>query len=239
MTLFQNELGQPVGFPVEQWEPRPLPPRTVINGRYCLIEPANPTSHATDLFAAYQADTLGANWTYMGYGPFADLATFQTWMQATCLGDDPLFHTIVDKKSGKAVGLASYLRIVPQFGVIEVGHIHFAPVMQKTAVATEAMYLMMRRVFDELGYRRYEWKCDALNAPSRKAAKRLGFQYEGTFRQALMYKGRNRDTAWFAIIDQDWPALKQAFEAWLNPTNFDKNGRQRRSLAEYQAQIDA
>ena len=233
MSEYQNELNQPVGFPVPDWETRPRPAKEQINGRYCHLEPVNPASHAADLFTAYQADETGANWTYMGYGPFATFAAFESWLTATCLGNDPLFFAIINAKTGKAVGVASYLRIVPQMGAIEVGHIHFAPAMQKTAVATEAMYLMMRYVFDELGYRRYEWKCDALNAASRKAALRLGFQFEGVFRQALIYKGRNRDTAWFSIVDQEWPQLKQAFEQWLAPENFDENGRQRQSLAAF------
>jgi len=141
-----------------------------------------------------------------------------------------LFHAIIDNKTQSAVGVASYLRIDAPVGVIETGHIHYSPLMQQTPVATEAMYLMMRRVFDELGYRRYEWKCDSLNERSRNAALRLGFKYEGTFRQATMYKGRNRDTAWFSVIDKEWPSLKTAFEQWLEPGNFD-GGQQKISLA--------
>jgi len=152
-------------------------------------------------------------------------------MRKSCLGEDPLFHAIVERKTGEAVGVASYLRIDPANGVIEVGHINYSPLLQRTRAATEAMFLMMRRVFDELGYRRYEWKCDALNAPSRAAAGRYGFRFEGIFRQATVYKGRNRDTAWYAIIDKDWPALKAAYERWLAPENFDAEGRQRVRLA--------
>jgi RimJ/RimL family protein N-acetyltransferase len=146
-------------------------------------------------------------------------------------GDDPQFFALLNPDTGKAVGMASYLRITPAAGVIEVGHISYAPRLQKTAAATEAMYLMMCRAFDELGYRRYEWKCDALNAPSRRAALRLGFTFEGAFRQAIIYKGRNRDTAWYSLLDTEWPAVKQAFELWLSPANFDTAGRQRRCLA--------
>ena len=152
-------------------------------------------------------------------------------MMKTCLDDDPLFHAVVDRANGRATGVASYLRIEERAGVIEVGHINYAPPLQRTPASTEAMYLMMRRVFDELGYRRYEWKCDALNAPSRAAARRLGFRFEGIFRQATVYKGRNRDTAWFSVLDSEWPALKAAFERWLSPENFDEDGRQRQSLA--------
>jgi len=151
-------------------------------------------------------------------------------MRESCVGEDPLFHAIIDVKAGKAVGVASYLRIEPSVGVIEVCHIHYSPLIQKTPAATEAMYLMMKRVFDELGYRRYEWKCDALNEGSRKAARRLGFTFEGVFRQATIYKGRNRDTAWFSVIDKEWPTLKNAFENWLKPANFDVEDRQKTSL---------
>lgn len=225
-----NSLGQPIGDPVPHWKPVAPPPRTPIEGRYCRIEPIDPERHAAQLFEAISDDQDGRTWTYMGYGPFATLPEYRAWMKATCLGDDPLFHAIIDTASGKAVGVASYLRIDPKFGVIETGHIHYAPRLQRTRAATEAMYLLARRVFDELGYRRYEWKCDALNGPSRKAAARLGFSYEGIFRQATIYKGRNRDTAWFAMIDREWPALKAAYETWLSPANFDAGSKQKQSL---------
>lgn len=231
----RNELGQPVGAPLAGWQPRQAPPRAPMDGRLCRVEPLDPAKHADDLFAAYSADAEGRNWTYMGYGPFASLGAFRDWMEKSCLGADPLFHAIVDKTSGKALGVASYLRIDPAMGVIEVGHIHLSPALQGTAMATEAMYLMMRRAFDELGYRRYEWKCNALNDASRKAALRLGFSFEGIFRQAMIVKGRNRDTAWFSILDSEWPQVKAAFEAWLDPANFDAAGRQKRGLAKIRA----
>jgi RimJ/RimL family protein N-acetyltransferase len=154
-------------------------------------------------------------------------------MEKTCLGNDPLVHAVVDLKTGKAVGVASYLRIDPRNGVIEVGSINYSPALQRSAAGTEAMYLMMKRVFDELGYRRYEWKCDNLNAASKRAAKRYGFTFEGVFRQAVIVKGRNRDTAWFAIIDKDWPAIKAGFEAWLSPENMDSDGQQDRPLGSF------
>lgn len=225
-----NSLGQLIGDPVPHWKPVAPPPRTPIEGRYCRIEPIDPERHAAQLFEAISDDPDGRTWTYMGYGPFATLPEYRAWMKATCLGDDPLFHAVVDFGSGQAVGVASYLRIDPKFGVIETGHIHYSPRLQRTRAATEAMYLLMRRVFEELHYRRYEWKCDALNGPSRKAAARLGFSYEGIFRQATIYKGRNRDTAWYAIIDKEWPQLKAAYEAWLEPANFDAEGRQKQGL---------
>jgi len=227
-----NTLGQPIGFDVPGWQACPPPPRTAMQGRTCRIEPIDPDAHAADLFDANSAADDGL-WTYMAYGPFDSSGVYRAWMESACMGDDPLFHAIVDTATGEAMGVASYLRIEPAVGVIEVGNICYAPALQKTVAATESMYLMMRRVFDELGYRRYEWKCDALNAPSRAAALRLGFQYEGIFRQATMYKGRNRDTAWFAITDKDWPALKAGFEAWIDSENFDADGHQRQSLSAF------
>lgn len=223
--------GRPVGAPVPDWTPPPPPPRTAMAGRWCRVEPLDPSRHGADLYAANSADADGRLWTYLPYGPFADEAAYRAWMEAACRGDDPLFHAVVDTDSGRALGVASYLRIAPAAGTIEVGHINLAPALQRTRAATEAMYLMMGRAFG-LGYRRYEWKCDALNAPSRRAALRLGFSYEGVFRQATVVKGRNRDTAWYACIDSEWPALREAFERWLDPANFDEAGRQRVALSD-------
>ena len=232
MQEFRNTLGQAIGFPLEGWSSRERPPPTAMEGRYCRVEAIDPEKHAADLHEANCLDREARIWTYLPYGPFDSLTAYRDWMTQSCLGPDPLFHAIVDIRSGKALGVASYLRIEPAVGVIEVGHINFAPLLQKTAAATEAMYLMMRRVFDELGYRRYEWKCDDLNAGSKAAAARLGFQFEGVFRQATIYKDRNRDTAWFAILDKDWPEIRRRMESWLDPDNFDAEGRQKRSLAE-------
>lgn len=225
-----NELQQPVGEDVAGWIPAESPPRTVMQGHYCRVEPLDILTHVDELHEAFAADTEGRLWTYMPMGPFASVVEMKDWMDGACTGEDPMFFAIIDGSSNKAVGIASYLRIKPAIGVVEVGYIAFSPQLQKTRAASEAMYLMMARVFDELGYRRYEWKCDALNAASRKAAVRLGFVHEGTFEQATIYKGRNRDTAWFAILDRDWPTTKVAFEAWLAPENHDEQGRQRRSL---------
>ena len=236
MSECRNHLDQPIGFPVPDWEPRPRPPRSAMEGTACRVEPIDPARHAANLHEANSADTEGRIWTYLPYGPFDNLDHYRGWMTASCLGDDPMFHAIIDKRTGKAVGVASYLRIDPASGAIEVGHINYAPPLQRTVAATEAMYLMMARVFDELGYRRYEWKCDALNAPSRAAAERLGFRYEGLFRQATIYKGRNRDTAWFAVTDRDWPAVKATYRAWLAPENFDDAGSQRSRLADLMKQ---
>jgi RimJ/RimL family protein N-acetyltransferase len=210
-----------------------------LEGRWCRLEPLDPERHGRELFEANSLDTEGRNWTYLFVGPFADFESYRAWLEEVAKRDDPLFHTIIDGQTEKAVGVATFMRIDRANGVIEVGNINYSPLLQRTPAATEAMFLMMRRVFDELGYRRYEWKCDALNAPSRAAALRLGFQFEGIFRQAVVYKGRNRDTAWFSIIDSEWPALKRAYEQWLAPGNFDAEGRQRRKLAELIAQARA
>ncbi|MEO1680106.1 MAG: GNAT family protein [Pseudomonadota bacterium] len=199
-----------------------------MTGRYVALEPADPEAHAADLFAAYRDDREGRGWTYMPYGPFDEESAFAAWMAETCLGPDPMFFAA--RVDGQAVGLASYLRIAPQPATIEVGHIHLAPALKGTRAATEAMALMMDRAFG-LGYRRYEWKCDALNAASRAAALRLGFAFEGIHRQVTHYKGRNRDTAWFSILDGEWPGVKAGFDAWLDDGNFDASGRQTRSLA--------
>jgi RimJ/RimL family protein N-acetyltransferase len=236
MALLHNDLGQPIGFPVPNWTPREQPPRTPMEGRFARVEILDPERHAAELYDANAEDAEGRIWTYLGYGPFADYAAYRSWADAAARTGDPLFHAITDLKSGKAVGVASYLRIDPAVGVIEVGHINYAPPLQRTCAATEAMYLMMRRVFDELGYRRYEWKCDALNAPSRRAAIRLGFRYEGIFRQATIYKGRNRDTAWYSVIDKEWPTLKAAFEVWLRLGNFENDGSPRTKLSQLTAE---
>ena len=230
MTQDTNPQGQPIGFPVPDWSGCLAIPHTPMHGRTCDLVPLD-VAHSADLHAAFDADETETLWTYMPTGPFGSEADYRDWVQTAHSSKDPLFFTVIDKSSGRAVGVASFLRIQPQNGVAEVGYITFSPALQRTPMATEAMYLMMKRVFDELGYRRYEWKCDALNAPSRRAAQRLGFSYDGLFKQALVYKGRNRDTAWFSILDKDWPRLKVCFETLLAPGNFDKNGQQRMRLS--------
>lgn len=220
-----------IGQPLPGWSVRLAPPRTPMVGQFCRVEPLDPGRHAADLFAANSLDAEGRNWTYLFQEPFRDLQSYRAWLEQVAKADDPLFHAIIDAKTGKAVGIATFMRIDRTNGVIEVGNINYSPLLQRTPAATEAMFLMMARVFDELGYRRYEWKCDSLNAPSQAAALRLGFQYEGLFRQALVYKGRNRDTTWFSIIDSEWPRLKRAYEQWLAPESFDAGGGQKQPLA--------
>lgn len=231
-----DEYGCPVGAAVPGFKAPPPPPSTPMQGRHCDVLPLDPARDAVDLFHAYGAPQGDAGWSYLPYGPFAAFDEFRGWLESYCTGSDPMFHVIVPRESGRAEGMASYLRITPAAAVIEVGHIHYSPLLQRTVAATEAMYLMMRRVF-ELGYRRYEWKCNSLNRASRDAAMRLGFSFEGVFRQALVVKGRNRDTAWYACIDAEWPALEAAFEKWLAPENFDDDGRQRVSLSTLTAPV--
>jgi RimJ/RimL family protein N-acetyltransferase len=222
----------PVGPSLSNWTPRPVPPRTPMQGRFCIAEPLDAAKHARELFEANSLDRENRNWTYLSVGPFADLESYRAWLEQVAKGADPVFHAIVDRATGKAAGVASFMRIDPPNGVIEVGHINYSPLLQRKPAATEAMFLMMRRAFDELGYRRYEWKCDSLNAPSRAAALRLGFQYEGLFRQAVVYKGRSRDTTWFSIIDGEWPKVRGAYEQWLAADNFSADGRQKRKLSD-------
>jgi RimJ/RimL family protein N-acetyltransferase len=231
-----NAIGQIVGFRVDGWTPPARPPLEAMEGRSCRLEPLDPARHGASLHNANLLDTEHHNWTYLPYGPFARLDDYLDWVNSVAGKDDPQFHAIIEHATGEAVGVASYLRIDPLAGSIEVGHINYSPRLQRTVAATEAMYLMMRRAF-QLGYRRYEWKCNALNTPSRAAAQRLGFSYEGVFRQARVDKGRNRDTAWYAAIDNEWPALERAFQGWLDPANFDELGRQRTSLSALTAPV--
>ena len=225
-----SSSAKDLGMRVPGWAGAAPPDPCPVAGRFCRIEPLC-LHHAPDLHAAYSADRDGVVWDYLPYGPFGNVDDFERFLTQSCLGSDPLFYAIIDPGTGQAVGMASYLRIDPPNGVIEVGHINYAPALQRTPAATEVMYLMMRQIFDGWGYRRYEWKCNDLNDRSKRAARRLGFTFEGVFRQAAVIKGRNRDTAWFSITDREWPSVREAFEAWLAPQNFDEAGQQRASLA--------
>ena len=221
-----NEHRQPVGEPLGAWEPPPFPPGDVLAGRTARLDPLDPIAHAGALYEVF-ADAPDSLWTYMAFGPFTDARHLEETLQAMVGYPDWVPYTIV--VGDQPLGFASYLRIQPRDGVIEIGSITFSPRLQRTTAATESIYLMIRHCFD-LGYRRCEWKCDDLNEPSREAAVRLGFTYEGTFRKATWYKGRNRDTAWYSIVDTDWPALDSALRRWLSPENFDADGQQRRTL---------
>jgi len=209
------------------WTAPEYPKNLSLEGRYAALVPLDATRHADPVHRANSADDN--IWNYLPYGPFRTPAQYRDWVVSVQNRPDPIFLAIRDKQRNQWAGVASYLRITPQTGVIEVGHINYSVALQRTRAATEAMYLMMKWVFDA-GYRRYEWKCNALNAPSRRAAQRLGFSYEGVFRQATIIKSRNRDTAWFAAIDKDWPDLQAAYETWLSPDNFAADGLQKTSL---------
>ena len=219
-----NQQDLPIGKAVT-YTPANRPENQPLQGQYCRLEPFDIARHTEGLFKAYLTDRSGQNWTYLPFDAFDDIDKFRLWAKKTCTGTDPFFYTVIDPSSGQAIGLASFLRINPAAGSIEVGWINFSPLMQGTRASTETMYLMMHEAF-KLGYRRYEWKCDSLNAPSNHAAKRLGFTFEGIFRQALVYKGRNRDTAWYSVIDSEWPAMEKAFVSWLEVSNFDNSGNQ-------------
>lgn len=228
MTRRENEYGQPIGFDLGEWQPPGFPEAVSIEGQTVTLEPLSVTSHGAGLWDAL-GDAPASLWTYMSFGPFADRAEFESMVESMARRRDwvPYAFLVGDTP----LGFASYLRIEPEAGVIEVGSIVLSPELQRTTAATESLYLLIRRTF-QLGYRRCEWKCDSLNQPSRLAAERLGFTFEGTFRQAIHYKGRNRDTAWYSIVDGDWPDLDRAFRSWLSPANFDERGKQIRSLKE-------
>lgn len=219
---------RPRGPIIPGWQPPPAPGPAAMQGRFVRLEPLDPAAHGADLAAAL----LGHDWLwdYMFSGPFADARAIMDHLGSIAGRDDPFFYAIRDADSGRAVGMASFMRITPAMGTIEVGNICFSPALQRSPAATEAMFLMMQWAFDA-GYRRYEWKCDALNHPSRRAAQRFGFGFDGIFRQHMVVKGRNRDTAWFAITDGEWPALRDAYSRWLAPGNFDAQGQQRESLS--------
>ncbi|WP_186138998.1 GNAT family N-acetyltransferase [Burkholderia gladioli] len=232
MSPRTNEYGQPIGAPVDGWTPRPLPAAVTLEGRHCRLEPLDAARHADALAEAYLSARDGSDWTYLTVGPFTSVEDYRAHVEKAERSTDPRHYAVIDRASGRAVGTLALMRQDPAHGVIEVGHVTFSPKLKQTPLSTEAQYLLMAHVFEQLGYRRYEWKCDSLNAPSRRAAERLGFRFEGIFRQAIVYKERSRDTAWFSIIDSEWPTLRGAFEAWLAPENFDAEGRQRRSLVE-------
>lgn len=224
-----NEFGQPVGQTLPAWTPRPLPELDRLTGRWCVLERLDAERHAEDLYAAYSASG-DSDWTYLPVGPFNSLTSYQDWAQVESQRTDPRHYAVVDTSTGRAAGTLALMRHDPANGVIEVGWLVFSRTMQRTPLSTEAHFLLMQHVFDELGYRRYEWKCDRLNAPSRRAAERLGFTFEGTFRQATIYKGRSRDTSWFSILDRDWPEIREGFHDWLAPANFTTDGSQRSAL---------
>ncbi len=226
-----QETAYPVGPVVDPKPPGTLPDLRPLPGRWLRLDPLVPERHGDDLWNSIDGkDENGKLWTYMAFGPFPDRKLFQDWLQARADQKDAWFYAYVKRGTNQALGMGSFMRADAPNGAIEIGSIWFSTALQKTREGTEAIYLMMRHAFDDLGVRRLEWKCDALNAPSRKAALRYGFQFEGIFRQHMIIKGKNRDTAWFAMTDKDWPKVKAGFEAWLSDANFDVEGREKAKL---------
>jgi RimJ/RimL family protein N-acetyltransferase len=219
-------IGPPVGSP-----PARRPTRATLGGRLVTVGPLDPAAHAEALYQGTHGADREQLWLYLGEGPFADPVSFRAYLDKLGRSDDPLSFAVIDNATGKAIGHASYMRIAPEHRVIEVGNIFYTAALSRTTAATEAMYLMARHAFDDLGYRRYEWKCNCLNEPSRRAALRLGFSFECVFHQHMVQKGRNRDTAWYAMLDHEWPARKARLQRWLSADNFDEYGRQRTSLS--------
>jgi RimJ/RimL family protein N-acetyltransferase len=223
---------RPVGEALS-WRTAPRPQRTVLEGGHVRLRPLEPAADAQALYAeSHPPAGDPGTWTYMSGGPYADARAYREALADAQRSEDPLFFTLVRLPDDRPVGIASYLRITPEHGVIEIGHIWFGASLRRSTAATEAIYLLAAHAFDRLGYRRLEWKCDALNQASRRAAERFGFRFEGVFHHHMVVKGRNRDTAWYAITDAEWPAVRDAFSAWLRPENFDESGRQRRRLGE-------
>ncbi len=218
---------------LQNWTPRPRPERKVLEGRYVRLEPLDPQKHGDELFAASSVTDADQRFTWLFEFPPATRAEFEPWLEKVSKSEDPLFYAVIDKASGKVAGRQTLMRIDPVHGVIEIGNIYWGPLISRKPAATEAQFLFMQYIFDELGYRRYEWKCNNDNAPSKRAAERFGFTFEGIFRQHMVAKGKNRDTAWYSIIDSEWPALKKAYQAWLAPENFDSDGQQIKRFEEF------
>lgn len=233
----QNAFGQPVGEALPDWQPRPHPERLVLQGRTCRLEPLT-TAHAGALFAAHQLAPDTRSWTWLLREPDNSVEEYSAWVASVEHLSDPMHFAVIDRQTNQPVGSLALMRIDANHGVVEVGHVHFSPLLSRTVMATEAHWLLMRYAFDTLGYRRYEWKCNSLNAPSCRAAQRLGFHFEGRFRQALVIKGHNRDTDWFSIIDGEWPQVDKAMQRWLASGNFSADGQQRHTLESFRAPAD-
>ena len=227
--------GLPIGPRVAESEPARSPERVVLEGRYARLEPLEPARHRDDLYAASKPPDAAVRFRYLGDPPFASPESFDAWLAKAAASTDPLFFAVIDLATGRVEGRQTLMRITPAHRCIEIGNIYWGPGTVGTRVATEALYLFAVYVLETLGYRRFEWKCDALNAPSRRAAERFGFTWEGHFRRAVIVRGRTRDTAWFSMIDEEWPALKAAYQRWLAPENFDADGRQKTRLSELTA----
>lgn len=221
---------------LSRWTPRDRPARAPLEGRFVRLEPLDPARHGDGLYAASATTDADDRFRYLGETPPGDRQAFQAWLEKAAASEDPLHFAVIDRASGRIAGRQSYLRIDPANGVIEIGNILWNDPVARRPAATEALFLFARHAFDTLGYRRFEWKCNDRNAPSKRAALRFGFTFEGVFRQHMVVKGENRDTAWFAMIDGEWPAIRAAFEAWLAPDNFEAAGNQKRRLEDIRAE---
>lgn len=232
MHTSQNAYGQAIGPSMSGWSERPKPAAIDLNGTHCRLEPLSVARHAGQLFQAYAAAPDDSDWTYLSFGPFADLDAYSQHLERSIHAEDRQHYAVIDLATGKALGSTGLIRITPQHGVLEVGVITYSRALMRKTAATEAMYLLLQYAFDTLGYRRVEWKCDHLNARSRAAALRYGFSFEGIFRQSMIYKGRSRDTIWFALLDGEWAAIRKGYQDWLAADNFDAEGRQRQALGD-------
>ncbi len=232
-------MEQPLSDDLKNWQPRQRPERRVLEGRYVRLEPLDVARHGDGLYEASSVVDAADRFRWLFDYPPESHAAFQPWLEKAAASEDPLFFAVIDKASGKVAGRQTLMRIEPAHGVIEIGNIYWGPLVSRKPAATEAQFLFMKYAFDDLGYRRYEWKCNNANEPSKRAAERFGFQFEGVFRQHLIVKGQNRNTAWYSIIDKEWPALKRAYREWLDPANFDSEGRQKRRLEELRAEAAA
>ena len=228
-----NCYGQEIGFSLPEWRGVSMPDAKSIDGKFCVLERINAIKHVNDLYESFSESTDGRDWTYLPLGPFDSIGSYEAYLLSIQNSVDPMHFAIIDKTSGKAVGTVALMRIDDKNGVIEIGYVIFSGRMKKTRIATESIVLLLRYVFNNLGYRRVEWKCDSLNIPSRSAAERLGFKYEGVFRQHIIYRNRNRDTAWFSIIDVDFYKLDKSYHLWLDERNFSKDGIQIKKLSSF------
>ncbi|EKT62029.1 GNAT family N-acetyltransferase [Providencia burhodogranariea] len=225
----KNEFNQEVGAPIPEWKNKQYPVRVTLKGNHCTVE-ALKLAHANELYNAINLDTDDSYWTWLTREPIKNKSDFSQWVEHVISVDDPIFYVVIDHKTNQPIGYFALMRIDPNNGVVEVGHVHFSKLLRGTIMSTEAHWLLMNYVFTDLKYRRYEWKCNSLNVPSRNAALRLGFKYEGRFRQSMVVKGHNRDTDWLSIIDSEWHIVNQSIKQWLSPSNFDLMGNQLRSL---------
>ncbi|XUD05058.1 hypothetical protein IGJ34_003072 [Enterococcus sp. AZ177] len=228
-----NSYNQPVGYPITDWSTREYPTKSILEGTYCRLEKVDPEKHLEDLYQVYGPQSKPKNWTYIPLEGFENKIEFSAYLTSMSHSKDPFHYAIIDNVNGKALGTVALMRIDREQGSIEVGFVIYSDQLKKTRIATEAQYLLACYALDVLGYRRYEWKCDSLNEPSRNAALRLGFVFEGIFRNALVYKERNRDTAWFSIIDSEWPKTKARLKSWLSVSNFTVDGEQKKRLNEF------